>query len=145
LAKAKALAVAAQAPGQLVLGADQLASCDGRLFGKPVSRAGAGELLRFLSGRWHRLHSAIALARGGRIIFEDMRHADLQMRELNDSFIESYLELVGEKALTSAGAYQVEGLGAHLFSEVRGDHWTIMGLPLLPLLDALRREGALRG
>lgn len=144
LARAKALDVAAAATSRFVLGADQVASCEGRLIGKPATMTIAAELLRFLSGRWHRLHSAVALARGGDVLFETLHYADLRMRPLSDSFIETYLAAAGEQALTSAGAYQVEGLGAHLFAEIKGDHWTIMGLPLLPVLDALRREGALR-
>ncbi len=141
LARAKALAIAAK--GRLVLGADQMASCEGRIFGKPVDRREAEALLRFLSGRRHRLHSAIALARDGAVIFETVAVADLTMRELSDAFIAAYLTAVGDNALTSAGAYQIEGLGAQLFSKVEGDHWTIMGLPLLELLEALRSEGAL--
>lgn len=145
LARAKALAVSAGARGRLVIGADQVASCGARLFGKPESMDKAAGLLRFLSGRRHRLHSAIALARDGIILFETVAHADLTMRPLGDDFIAAYLGAMGETALTSAGAYQVEGLGAHLFETVEGDHWTIMGLPILPLLDALRRLGALAG
>ncbi|WP_409981511.1 Maf family protein [Methylocystis sp.] len=141
LARAKALAIAVQGP--LVLGADQVASCEGRIFGKPVDMRAAEALLRFLSGRRHRLHSAIALARDGAVIFETVGVADLTMRSLSDEFIAAYLAAIGEKALTSAGAYQIEGLGAQLFSKVEGDYWTIMGLPLLALLEALRREGAL--
>jgi septum formation protein len=141
LARAKALAISAK--GRLVLGADQVASCEGRIFGKPADMREAEALLRFLSGRRHRLHSAIALARDGAVIFETVAIADLAMRGLTDEFIAAYLGAVGETALTSAGAYQIEGLGAQLFSKVEGDHWTIMGLPLLALLEALRREGAL--
>lgn len=145
LARAKALAVSAEAPGRLTLGADQVASCGARLFGKPESMEKAAALLRFLSGRRHRLHSAIALARDGALVHETVAHADLVVRSLSDDFIAAYLAAMGETALTTAGAYQVEGLGAHLFEEVSGDHWTIMGLPLLPLLDALRRIGAVIG
>jgi len=141
LARAKALAIFAE--GRLVLGADQVASCEGRIFGKPADMKEAKALLRFLSGRRHRLHSAIALARDGVIIFETIGFADLTMRALSGEFIAAYLMAVGEHALTSAGAYQIEGVGAQLFSKVEGDHWTIMGLPLLSLLEALRREGAL--
>jgi len=141
LARAKALAISAE--GRLVLGADQVASCEGRIFGKPADMKEAEALLRFLSGRRHRLHSAIALTRNGAVIFETLGVADLTMRELSDEFIAAYLTAVGENALTSAGAYQIEGMGAQLFSKVEGDHWTIMGLPLLALLEALRREGAL--
>ncbi|MGJ0508043.1 MAG: Maf family protein [Methylocystis sp.] len=143
LARAKTLAVGAAAPGRLVLGADQAASCGERIFGKPETMENAAGLLRFLSGRRHRLHSAIALSRDGVILYETVAHADLTLRPLSDAFIDAYLEAMGETALTSAGAYQVEGLGAHLFDSVAGDHWTIMGLPMLPLLDALRRLGAL--
>lgn len=141
LAQAKAQAIAAK--GRLVLGADQAASCEGRIFGKPVDMREAEALLRFLSGRRHRLHSAIALMRDGAVIFETVGVADLTMRDLSDEFIAAYLAAVGENALSSAGAYQIEGLGAQLFSKIEGDHWTIMGLPLLALLEALRREGAL--
>ncbi len=141
LARAKALAISAD--GRLVLGADQVASCEGRIFGKPADMREAETLLRFLSGRRHRLHSAIALARGGAVVFATVGVADLTMRALSEDFIATYLAAVGDAALTSAGAYQIEGLGAQLFSKVEGDYWTIMGLPLLALLEALRREGAL--
>lgn len=143
LARAKAAAVAVRAPGRFVLGADQVASCEGRLFGKPESMAAAADLLRFLSARRHRLHSAVALLRDGDCILETVAHADIEMRALSESFIARYLDVVGDRALASAGAYQVEGAGAHLFAAVLGDHWTIMGLPLLPVLECLRREGAL--
>lgn len=141
LAGAKARVIAA--PGRLVLGADQVASCESRIFGKPADRKEAAELLRFLSGKRHRLHSAIALMRDGVMLFETVAPADLTMRHLSETFISAYLEEMGDLALASAGAYQIEGLGAQLFSKVEGDHWTIMGLPLIPLFDALRREGAL--
>lgn len=142
LALAKALAVAAPAAAY-VIGADQVASCAGRIFGKPETLEQARELLSFLSGRTHRLHSAIALARDGAVIFETVAYADMTMRALSAEFIDCYLAEVGDQALTSAGAYQVEGLGAHLFERIDGDHWTILGLPLMPLLSALQREGVL--
>jgi len=145
LAAEKCLAVSRLHPERLVLGADQIASCAGRSFGKPQSRAAAVEQLRVLSGRPHRLHSAAALARGGQLLFETIAHADLTLRELSPDFIEAYLDAAGGAVETSAGAYQIESLGPHLFSRVEGDQWTIMGLPLLPTLDALRRFGALRG
>ncbi len=145
LARAKALVVSAEAPGRLTLGADQVASCGERIFGKPETMEKAAELLRFLSGRRHRLHSAIALVRDGALVYETVAQADLDMRPLSEGFIAAYLEAMGETALATAGAYQVEGLGAHLFEKVSGDHWTIMGLPILPLLDALRRIGAVVG
>ena len=141
----KALTVSSLEPGAIVLGADQAASCAARLFGKPEDIEAAAGQLRFLGGRTHRLHSGYALARDGVLLAKGVAHAALDMRPLNEEFLLAYLAQVGEKALTSAGAYQVEGLGAHLFSAVRGDHWTIMGLPLLGVLEALRRAGALRG
>jgi len=145
LAEAKALAVSAAFPYHYVLGADQLASRDGWLFGKPADREAAAEQLRRLFGGAHRLHSGYALAKGGRVLESGVCRAELVMRVLSDVFLEAYLDRLGETVLTSAGAYQVEGLGVHLFTQIEGDHWTIMGLPLLPILPALRREGALLG
>ncbi len=145
LARAKALLISAESPDSFVLGADQAASCEQRLFGKPADLAEAARQLAFLAGRTHRLHCAAALAHGGAIVFETVSHADMRMRPLNKAFIDFYLSIVGEAALTSAGAYQVEGLGVHLFAAISGDHWTILGLPILPVLEALRREGALLG
>lgn len=144
LAREKALAGSRQLPGHIVLGADQVASCDGRRFGKPADVERAAEQLRFLAGREHRLHSAAALARDGVTLFATIGHADLTMRPLSDAFIDLYLAVVGADVTASAGAYQIEGQGIHLFERVVGDHWTILGLPLLPILGALRREGALR-
>lgn len=143
LAREKALAVSVQRRDAIVIGADQVASCAGRRFGKPADLAAAAAQLRFLSGRTHRLHSALALARDGRVLFETVAHADLAMRPVSEDFLALYLDIVGAAATTSAGAYQIEGLGIHLFDHVAGDHWTILGLPLTPLLAALRREGAL--
>ncbi len=142
LARAKARAVSEHAGDRWIIGADQTASCEGRIFGKPATREKASELLRFLSGRRHRLHSAVVLVRSGAVVFETVAHADLEMRVLSEVFIEAYLDAMGDAALTSAGAYQVEGLGAQLFRRVAGDHWTIMGLPILPVLEALREAGA---
>ncbi|ATQ70372.1 MULTISPECIES: Maf family protein [Methylosinus] len=143
LAREKALAVSARRPGALVIGADQLASCEGRRFGKPADREAAAAQLRYLAGRTHRLHSAVALARDGALLFETVAHADLTMRAFSDTFLSHYLDSVGARVTTSAGAYQIEGLGVHLFERIEGDHSTILGLPLPPLLEALRREGAL--
>ncbi len=145
LARAKALKISADNPRFFVIGADQAASCEQRMFGKPSDLDEAARQLAFLAGRAHRLHSAVALARDGIVLFENISHADIRMRPLERPFINVYLASVGEAALTSAGAYQVEGMGVHLFSAMTGDHWTILGLPLLPILDALRREGALLG
>lgn len=141
LARAKALAISGSAKDRWIIGADQVASCGQRKFGKPATRDRAAEMLRFLSGRRHRLHSGVALVRSGEVIYETVAHADLEMRVLSDAFIDTYLDAMGDSALTSAGAYQVEGLGAQLFRHISGDHWTIMGLPILPLLEALRQAG----
>jgi septum formation protein len=143
LATRKALVVAAANPGRIVLGADQVMSCEGRSFEKPRDLKVAAEQLRFLSGRSHRLHSAVALVRDQSVLLKTVCCADLDMRKLSSAFIDSYLKQLGDEVLTSVGCYQLEGLGVHLFESICGDHWTILGLPLLPVLDALRREGAL--
>lgn len=145
LSREKALAVSALEPGAIVLGADQTASCAGRLFGKPASLEAAADQLRFLSGKTHRLHSGFAVARSGVMLADEVACADLDMRPFSEEFLRAYLARMGESVLSSAGAYEIEGLGAHLFTSIRGDHWTILGLPLLALLEALRRIGALRG
>jgi len=145
LSRAKALKIAQAHPGRLVLGADQAGSLEGRIFGKPADLSAAKRQLAALSGRTHRLHSGFALARDDQVRFDAVVHADLTMRRLDDAFLDAYLAAVGDVALGSAGAYQIEGLGAHLFEKIAGDHWTILGLPLLELLATLRREGALLG
>ena len=126
-----------------MLGADQLASCEDRIFGKPDTVDSARRQLEFLSGRTHRLHSAVCIVFDGTVVFQTIAHADLHIRALSDAFIERYLSEAGEAVLGSVGCYQLEGLGVHLFQSISGDHWTILGLPLLPVLDALRRQGAL--
>lgn len=138
LARAKAQDVSRERPGQLVLGADQtLARGDVRM-SKPPDRAGAAAQLRDLRGRSHQLHSALALVCDGTVLFEHVDTAHLTMRDFTDRFIELYLDLVGDAALASVGAYQLEGIGIHLFERVDGDYFTILGLPLLPLLAWLR-------
>jgi len=145
LARAKALNVAAGLPGRLVLGADQtLAHGDSR-FSKPADRAAAAAQLRSLRGGTHELHSALALVRDRKVLFDCVDTARLTMRDFSDSFLETYLDLVGGAALASVGGYQLEGIGVHLFARVEGDYFTILGLPLLPLLDFLRRSGFLAG
>jgi septum formation protein len=143
LARKKALGVAAQAPGRLVLGADQTLTLGERLFAKPADRAGAAAQLAALSGQAHELHSAICVARGGEVLFEAVPVARLTMRALSAAFIEAYLNAAGEAVLGSVGAYQLEGLGAHLFERIEGEHSVVLGLPLVPLLDFLRGEGSL--
>jgi septum formation protein len=143
LARAKAAAGSRLAPGRLTIGADQTLWCEGRFLHKPVDRAAAAAQLAQLSGRTHSLHAASALALDGRVIWTSLRTARLTVRRLSDTMIDRYLDTVGELALGSVGGYQLEGAGIQLFERVTGDHSTILGLPLLPLLAELRRRGLL--
>jgi septum formation protein len=145
LAKAKALDVSRHFPGALVIGSDQTMSLGDTVYHKASSRSEARQTLLSLSGRTHRLNSAVAIAIDDKIVWEHVSHAELTARLLNESFIDRYLDKVGDKALASVGAYQLEGEGIHLFSGIEGDYFTILGLPMLPLLDALRRLGAIDG
>ena len=140
LAREKALAVSLHQPGKYVVGADQILALEDRLFSKPSGRAAAAEQLRDLAGRRHELHSAVAVARDGKIVFEDISVARMTMRQLSGAEIGAYLDEAGEAVSSSVGAYQLEGLGVHLFERIDGDHFTILGLPLLPLLAFLRSE-----
>ena len=140
LAREKALAVSMRQPGKYVVGADQTLALEHRLFSKPVGSVQAAEQLRELAGRSHQLHSAVAVARDGKIVFEDTAIARMTMRQLSATAIRTYLDEAGEAVTSSVGAYQLEGLGAHLFERIDGDHFTILGLPLLPLLAFLRSE-----
>ena len=141
LAAAKAQSVAAAWPGRLVLGADQTLALDTTRFSKPADRAAAREQLKALRGKTHALHSALALARDGAVLFEHADSARLTMRAFSDRFLDDYLDMAGAAALTSVGGYQIEGAGIHLFERIEGDYFTILGLPLLPLLDFLRQAG----
>jgi septum formation protein len=141
LAREKALAVAAHLPGRLVLGADQTLALGERMFTKPADLAGARAQLKTLRGQTHELHAAIAIIRDGAILFEHRAIARLTMRAFSDGFLDAYLDAAGGAVTASVGAYQVENLGIHLFERIEGDHFTILGLPLLPLLDFLRRNG----
>jgi septum formation protein len=143
LARAKALAVSARRPGALTLGADQTLILDGQPMHKAPTRAAAAAALQAMSGRRHRLVSAFALARDGVILAEDSDSADMTMRALDAAQIARYLDIAGPAVLASVGAYQIEGLGAHLFESISGDHATILGLPMLKLLAALRGLGLL--
>jgi septum formation protein len=141
LAQEKARVVAVRLPGRLVLGADQTLALGERSFTKPADRAAAGEQLLALRGRLHELHSAIALVRNGVVLFEHRAVARLTMRAFSDEFLDDYIAAAGDAVTASVGCYQVERLGIQLFERIEGDHFTIMGLPLLPLLDSLRRGG----
>ena len=143
LARAKARAVCESRPDDLVLAADQVLECSGRFFSKPADRAEAAMQLAQLAGRTHQLYSAFCLMRGAEIRAEEMAVARLTMRRFGAGFLDLYLAAAGDAVLGSVGAYQLESLGPHLFAEIDGEHSTILGLPLLPLLAALRREGAI--
>jgi septum formation protein len=143
LAREKALSVSARQPGQFVIGADQTLALGERLFSKPAGRAQAAEQLRALAGRSHELHSAVAVARDGKILFEAVAIAGMTMRRLGEAEIDVYLDEAGDAVTSSVGAYQLEGLGVHLFERIEGDHFTILGLPLLPLLAFLRSQRVL--
>lgn len=143
LAREKALAVSSQQSGKFVVGADQTLALGTRLFSKPASRTQAAEQLRALAGHGHELHSAVAVARDGKILFEAAAVARMTMRRLGEAEIDAYLDQAGEAVTSSVGAYQLEGLGVHLFERIEGDHFTILGLPLLPLLAFLRGEALL--
>ena len=140
LARAKAVAVSIQKPDRYVVGADQTLALGQRLFNKPSGRAEAAEQLRGLAGRTHELNSAVVVAHGGEIVFVHVALARMTVRPLNEVEIEAYLDRAGEAVTSSVGAYQIEGLGVHLFERIDGDHFTILGLPLLPLLAFLRSE-----
>jgi septum formation protein len=140
LAREKARMVSTLKPGRLVVGADQTLSLGAKLFSKPAGRIQAAEQLSALAGRTHQLHSAVAVAREGKILFEAVSVADMTMRRLSQPQIELYLDEAGEAVTSSVGAYQLERLGIHLFQRIEGDHFTILGLPLLQLLEFLRSE-----
>jgi len=143
LAREKALGVSARWPGRLCLGADQTLTLAREIFHKADSVAAAAASLARLAGRTHTLTSALCLARAGEVLFETQERAHMTMRALDAPAIARYLELAGPAALASVGAYQVEGLGVHLFAAIDGDHATILGLPMLKLLAWLRGEGLL--
>ena len=143
LAREKACFVSSKNPGRYVVGADQTLALGNRLFSKPAGRTQAADQLRLLAGHTHELHSAVAVARDGKIVFSDVIVARMTMRRLAENEIQAYLDQAGQAVTTSVGAYQLEGLGVHLFERIEGDHFTILGLPLLPLLAFLRGEGLL--
>ena len=142
LAELKAGKVSATRPG-LVIGGDQMLSLDNHPFDKPKSLHEARTHLQSLSGRTHILETAIVVCENGAPVWRHLARPRLTMRPLSDAFIDSYIDRVGEPLLATVGAYQLEGLGAQLFTEIEGDYFSILGLPLLPLLDYFRVRGAL--
>lgn len=143
LAKAKAAAVARLKPDALVIGTDQILECEGRRFDKPTDLSGAAGHLKYLRGRTHRLVTAAVVRRGTANLWENVSEPRLTMRVFSDSFLADYLTRAGPAVLSSVGAYQLESLGAQLFDHIEGDYFSILGLPLLPLMAFLRSEGAL--
>jgi septum formation protein len=143
LAREKAAVIAQTMTGRLVLGADQILSLNGVRFSKPADRAAARAQLARLSGQTHELYSAIAFARNDAVLFEHVGVARLTMRAFSDRFLDNYLDAAGDAATASVGAYQLEGLGIQLFERIEGDYFTVLGLPLIPALDFLRRHGCL--
>jgi septum formation protein len=145
LAHAKAQSVAARHTEHLVLGADQTLALGERMLTKPSNREEAFAQLRAVSGREHMLHSAICVMRAGEALLQGTETARMKMRPLSEAFLAAYADEAGAALTASVGAYQVEGLGIHLFESIAGDHSTILGLPLVPLLAFLRRNGSLLG
>lgn len=141
LAREKARTIAAGLPGRLVLGADQTLALGERRFSKPGDRTGARAQLAALRGRTHELHTAVALMRESTIVFEHREVARLTMRAFSDSFLESYLDAVGAAVTASVGGYQLERIGIQLFERIEGEHFVILGLPLVALLQYLRQAG----
>ena len=144
LAELKAQKVSASHPG-LVIGGDQMLALGDEAFDKPRDLDGARTHLRRLSGQAHTLETAIAIAEDGQLVWRHLARPKMTMRHLSDTFIEAYVETCGDALLTTVGAYQLEGPGAQLFSRIEGDYFSILGLPLLPLLDYLRTRGVLPG
>jgi len=140
LAQAKALAVCPQAPGQLVLGSDSLVVVDGRRFDKPASRADAADHLRFFSGKVMELHSAAALARDGAVVWSHAECARLSVRPLDETFISAYLDAEWPEVAACVGVFRIEARGVQLFERIEGSHFTVLGMPLLAVLGALRAE-----
>ena len=141
LARQKALAVASRLPGRIVLGADQTLALGTWRFSKPTDMAAAREHLLALCGKTHELHSGLAVVRDREVLYRDVAVARLSMRNFSDEFLKRYLAAAGNAVTASVGGYQLEGIGIHLFERVDGDHFTILGMPLLVLLEFLRKNG----
>ncbi len=143
LAELKAVRVSRRAPGALVIGADQTLDLDGQLIDKAADVEEARQRLRTLRGRSHKLHAGVVVAQDGEPIWREVATSTLRMRDISDAFLDDYLARQGEKVLSSVGCYHLEGEGVQLFDRVDGDYFGILGLPLIGVLDLLRRHGAL--
>jgi septum formation protein len=141
LARAKAFETAKRNPGKPVLGADQTLALDLERFSKPKSRDAAREQLKKFSGKTHALHSGIAVVQDNKVLFETVSSAHLTMHKLTDVFLDGYLDAAGARVMESVGAYQLESVGVNLFEKIEGDHFTILGMPLMPLLAYFRKAG----
>jgi septum formation protein len=142
LAEDKALAVSVRRP-ELVVGADQTLEFQGQLYDKAETLDAARDRLKTLRGKPHQLHSAVVVAQAGAVVWRETQSATLRMRDFSDAFLEDYLATEGEAALGSVGCYRLEGMGLQLFSRIEGDYFTILGLPMMGLMDLLRRRGVL--
>lgn len=145
LSRQKARVVSEKAPDQYVLGGDQILVCQGKMFDKPRDMAAARETLTKLRGRTHTLISAACIFLDGEQVLEIVEEAHLTMEDFSDDFLKDYLSRTGEKILASVGAYQLEAEGAELFTKIEGDFFTILGLPLNPVLKFLRQQGIIKG
>lgn len=143
LARAKALAVSRHDVDAWVLGADQTLAFDGGLVSKATTLDAARERLSAMRGRTHQLHSGAALARNGQVVWSGVDTVEMKMRDFSDAFLDAYLAAEGEALLSCVGSYRLEGLGAQLFEAVEGDYFTVLGLPLWPVLAELRRAGVI--
>lgn len=141
LARAKAFETAKRNPARIVLGADQTLALGSERFSKPKSREAARAQLRKFSGKTHALHSGVALVRDGAVLFETVSSAHLTMHAFSDALLDAYLDEAGDRVMQSVGAYQLESVGVNLFEKIEGDHFTILGMPLLPLLAYFRSSG----
>lgn len=145
LATAKAQDVSRHFPDAFVIGSDQTMSLADRVYHKAKDRAEARQNLMSLSGRTHKLNSAVTIVKNGTVVWEHIAFAELTARDLTEAFVDRYLDRIGDKAFSSVGGYQLEGEGIHLFSAIEGDYFTILGLPMLPLLQELRQLGIIDG
>ena len=141
LAEMKAVRMSSRHPEVLVIGADSILACEGRLFDKPATLADARRQILALAGKTHELWSSVVVARNGVRLWHHAERGLLTMRAISEGFVDAYLARAGHAVCASVGAYQLEGLGAHLFSRIEGDYFTVLGLPLLPLLAFLAEHG----